>query len=275
MGAEETFKLHFQIADQVPESPDRIGIAALQGVIGTSQRGRIKRAVNTLVALDVLTWAGQRRGRAVCQGPMDLQRVVDDGLMPMPDREIATYPLLVSAVDEFLTLWHRERNDPVQDNGTDDDGVQVYITASKSSGRKGANAAYTRPDLTAVVDLAFPTLGPWVEVHAIEVKPYWGIDRASLFETAAQAALRRCTFSWLLAWIPDPTSGHFSSASQDKIYRAHESINALADEANDLGVGFIVTRDLGEDAFLRKTVEPRRQVLDPKALDQTMNTLLN
>ena len=273
MDIEDAFRLHFDIAAQVPSAPERIGIAALEGRIGTSQRGRIKRAVNTLVALDVLTWAGQRRGRAVTQGPLDLQQVVADGLMPMPDREIATYPLLVSAVDDFLQRWHRERNDPVQYNGPDDDGIEVYITASKSSGRVGAGASYTRPDLTAIVNLEYSTLGSWSEVHAIEVKPYWGIDRASLFETVAQSALRRCTFSWLLAWIPDPDSAHFSRSSQDKIFRAFEAIDALAQEADELGVGFIVTRELGEDAFLTSRTTPRRQVIDPHALDLTLRTI--
>jgi len=274
MNVAESFKLHFDIADQVPSAPDRIGIAALEDRIGTSQRGRIKRAVNTLVALDVLAWAGQRRGRAVSQGPEDLQQVVADGLMPMPDREIATYPLLVSSVDDFLRRWHRERDDPLDDNGPEDDGVEVYVTASKSSGRTGAGSTYTRPDLTAIVDMTFPTLGPWVEVHALEVKPYWGIDRSSLFETVAQSALRRCTYSWLLAWLPDPDSGHFSSASQDKIRRALSAIDSLAHEAEDLGVGFLVTRDLGEDAFLKCKTTPRRQVIDPSSLDATLRTLL-
>lgn len=270
---EETFRIHFDIEGRVPESPDRIGFAALEQALSVGQRGRVKRAVNTLVALDVLQWAGQRRGRAVTQGPQALAEVLAGGLIPMPDREITTYPLLVAAVDDFITDWHRENEHPVSSRDDGNDGVNVFITASKSTGRKGAAAAHTRPDLTVVVDMHLEHLGPWVEVHSIEVKPFWGVDRAALFEAAAQAALRRCTYSWLLAWVPDPSSEHFSNESREMIARAQESIPQLKSEAQDLGLGFILTDELGEDAPLQSDVSPRRQVMDPQGVDELLRSL--
>jgi hypothetical protein len=269
----DSFRIHFDIEQAVPEVPGRIGFAALGQALKVGQRGRVKRAVNTLVALEVLQWSGQRRGRAVTQGLRKLSTVLDAGVLPMPDREIATYPLLVAAVDDFITGWHAAEGHTFPEDVDPLDAVNVYVTASKSAGRSGAAAAFTRPDLTVVVDLEFGALGPWVEVHAVEVKPFWGIDRAALFEAAAQAALRRCTYSWLLAWIPNPDSEHFSAASKELIERAADAKEALAKEAADLGLGFIVTSELGEEAVLTPAVEPRRQTVDPVGLSQLLTSL--
>ncbi len=56
------FQIHRDIAAAVPAAPERIGYAELQDQLGLGQRGRVKRAVSTLVALEVLTWAGIGKG---------------------------------------------------------------------------------------------------------------------------------------------------------------------------------------------------------------------
>ena len=103
------WKLHFAIENEVPPPPERIGYAQLQRAVEVGQRGRVKRAVSTLVALNVLQWQGQQRGRAVAQGSRTLTQALDDGLQPMPEREIQTYPVLAGALDDFVTDWHQRR----------------------------------------------------------------------------------------------------------------------------------------------------------------------
>ncbi len=101
------------------------------------------------MALEVLAWAGIRKGRAVTQGPRDLDEVLETGVLPMPDRETATYPLLTAAVDEFITQWHGSDKKHMEVRPRIE-GVSVHITASTSTGRTGAAGTHTRPDLTAV-----------------------------------------------------------------------------------------------------------------------------
>lgn len=269
------WKLHHEIAAAVPPAPCRIGYAALQQEVTANQRGRVKRAVSTLVGLDVLRWAGRRNGRAVTQGPADLEEVLAAGLTPMPDREIQTYPLLAAPLDDFITDWHRLRHDPVDTGalGADGDGVTVYNTSSLRAAGDNASTAHTRPDLTAVVDLHYDHFGDWNDIHAVEVKPYWAVTRAALFEAAAQAALHRCTYSWLLAWIPHPDSGHFTAPQQAAIRAAETVLEALKGEARDLGLGLIVARDLNEQASLVGPVDPRRLLLEPSAADELFASL--
>lgn len=271
-----SWKLHYDIEKVVPEDPLRVGYAEIQVAIDRGQRGRVKRAVSTMVGLQVLAWAGQRKGRAVCQGPRTLADVIAEGLMPMPDREIETYPLLLAPVDDHISRWHKTRGHIVDESGGENsfgDGATSYITSSVRAAHKSKSSAHTRPDITVVVDLEFSHLGPWNDIHAIEVKPYWAINRSALFETAAQAALGRCSFSWLLAWIPDPNSGHFSRPQVELIEQAKALIDSLASEANELGLGFLLAEDLSEDARLIELAEPRRQAMDPVAADQLFASL--
>ena len=271
---ESAWELHRRIAGTVPDQPDRIGYAALQDALDVGQRGRVKRAVSTLVGLDVLQWAGMRNGRAVTQGPADLDELLAAGLTPMPEREIQTYPLLAAPLDDFLTQWHKVRGDVIDDvQGPEQDGVTVYNTSATRSGRANEGGAHTRPDLTGIVDLHFDHLGEWNEVHAVEVKPYWAVNRAALFEAAAQAALGRCTFSWLLAWVPDPESGHFTAPQQTLIREAARVLPALKREAADLGLGLLVTTDVAESAVLEDRVAAQRRAMDPRRAEELFRAL--
>ena len=271
---ESSWELHRRIAGFVPDQPDRIGYAALQDALDVGQRGRVKRAVSTLVGLDVLQWAGMRSGRAVTQGPADLDALLAAGLTPMPEREIQTYPLLTAPLDEFLKRWHERRGERIDDaQGPGQDGVTVYNTSATRPGRSTEGGAHTRPDLTGVVDLHFEHLGEWNEVHAVEVKPYWAVDRSALFEAAAQAALGRCTFSWLLVWVPDPESGHFTAPQKSLIREAAQVLPALEREAADLGLGLLVAKDLAESAVLDDPVMPQRRAMDPRRADELFKAL--
>ena len=271
---ESSWELHRRIAGTVPDQPDRIGYAALQDALDVGQRGRVKRAVSTLVGLDVLQWAGMRNGRAVTQGPADLDELLAAGLTPMPEREIQTYPLLAAPLDDFLTQWHKVRGDVIDDvQGPEQDGVTVYNTSATRSGRANEGGAHTRPDLTGIVDLHFDHLGEWNEVHAVEVKPYWSVNRAALFEAAAQAALGRCTFSWLLAWVPDPESGHFTAPQQSLIREATRVLPSLQREAADLGLGLLLTKDVAESAVLEDRVAAQRRAMDPRRADELFKAL--
>ena len=271
---ESSWELHRRIAGTVPDQPDRIGYAALQDALDVGQRGRVKRAVSTLVGLDVLQWAGMRNGRAVTQGPADLDELLAAGLTPMPEREIQTYPLLTGPLDAFLARWHKKRGDPIDETqGSEQDGVTVYNTSATKPGRSTEAGAHTRPDLTGIVDLHFDHLGEWNEVHAVEVKPYWAVDRAALFEAAAQAALGRCTFSWLLAWVPDHESGHFSAPQQSLIREANRVLPSLQREAADLGLGLLVTKEVAESALLEDPVAPQRRAMDPQRAEELFKAL--
>lgn len=273
--SQENWALHFSIEQQVPSAPERIGYAALQQAVEVGQRGRVKRAVSTLVGLEVLQWQGMRQGRAVAQGPRTLAEVLDAGLLPMPDREIQTYPLLTGPLDAFITQWHTDRGDPIDTSSgatSHDDGVWAYVTSSLRADGLGS-ATHTRPDLTVVVDLEFDAFGSWNDVHAIEVKPYWAVNRSALFEAAAQAALRRCSYSWLLAWVPALDPQHFRPNQLRLIADAEAVLDDLAKEANSLGLGMLLARSLTEETELESLAQPVRQPMEPRSANALFRSL--
>jgi len=189
---------------------------------------------------------------------------------------IQTYPLLAAALDDFITTWHEDRGDPINTVGDDTsfgDGVTTYCTSSLPSARAERSGTHTRPDLTVVVDLAFASLGSWNEVHSVEVKPYWAVTRAALFEAAAQAALKRCSFSWLLLWLPPADSGHFTKQQADSINTARRVLPDLAAEAARLGLGLLVAEELGDTATLLPKSQPLRQAIEPSAADDLFRSL--
>lgn len=271
-------KSHRELYGVVPAAPERIGYAELQRQLGWGHRNRVKRTVSTLVGLDVLRWQGMRNGRAVAQGSRTLDEAIALGLQPMPEREIATYPLLLAPINDFLTCWHVDRQDPIDTRfeGDGNDGVTVYSTWARPVG----SGQYSRPDLTGIVDLHYPSLGPWNDVHAIEVKPFWSIDRAALFEAIAQASLQRCTYSWLVAWIPDPDSGHFTAQQREQVNRARRLLlegndgeKSLAQEASHFGIGLALAEELSEETALVRIQDPTRRVMDPSATDVLFKAL--
>lgn len=268
---------HFELYEHVPVAPGRIGYAELQQSLGWGSRNRVKRTVSTLVGLDVLAWQGMRSGRAVSRGDRSLREALESGAQPLPEREHTMYPLLMAPIDEFITSWHAHRGDPVTTSyaGDETDGVTVY----KSWGAALGPGTYTRPDLTVVVDFDYPHLGPWTVIHSIEVKPYWSIGRGALYEAIAQSALQRCTFSWVLAWLPSEASGHFTTQQRTQIESARslfgnqQQPGALAVEAAKFGIGLAVVADLQEDTLVQEIQAPEARILDPLATDESLSVL--
>jgi len=267
-------KSHRELYEVVPEAPDRIGYAELQKRLDWGHRNRVKRAVSTLVGLEVLAWQGARDGRAVARGALTLDQAIADGLQPWPDREHAMYPLLLAPVDEFLVDWHQQRNDPLTATH-DEDGVNVHRT----SALPGGSGQYTRPDLTAIAQMQYSSLGSWYEVHAIEVKAYWSLSRSSLFEAIAQASLQRCTFSWLIAWIPSVDQPHLTGLHKSQALQAGELIGTstkkgpLALEAEKFGIGLAKAADLAPDRRIERIVSPQRRVMDPDAANRMLDAI--
>jgi len=193
----------------------------------------------------------------------------------MPDREIATYQFLAPALDAYITEWHIAREDPIDSRGEPDsgeDGVTTYVTSATRIAAH-ASSAHTRPDLTVIVDLDFPHLGPWNEVHAVEVKPYWAVNRASLYEAAAQAAWRQCTFSWLLVWIPESGMEHFRPAELAQIEQAGKVLESLTREAEQIGIGLLLASYLDEGQTLTRLADPIRQAMEPWAAEGLFTAL--
>jgi hypothetical protein len=231
------------------------------------QPGRYKRVRNTLIGLQVVQFHGRGGSARLALG----KRALDDALAQQADvhvgREVDLYPLLVDPIDRLITQWYPPelgRRFSALDSA---DGVTPYITASARAGQP--TGAHTRPDITVIVDMQFPSLGPWNDVHAIEVKPYWSVERDGLFEAAAQAALRRCTHSWLVAYLPDPKAPGLDRAHAALAKRARAQIGAvnapgpLSLEANSIGIGVAVATSLAEDTSLETITSPARQVMEP------------
>lgn len=257
---------HIKVYREVPEPPERIGYAELQKRLDWGQRNRVKRAVSTLVGLNVLAWQGMRDGRAVARGNLTIEEAIADGLQPWPEREHAIYPLLMAPVDEFLVGWHRARKDPL-DASRDEDGVSVH----KTSSLPGGTGQYTRPDLTAIAEMDYSSLGNWIDVHAIEVKAYWSLNRSALFEAIAQASLQRCSYSWLIAWIPPVDSNHLTPMQRQQVTQAaaltgtSSDWGPLAEEASRFGIGLGRVIDLSDGSAIDGIVDPVRRVMDPQA----------
>lgn len=124
-----------------------------------------------------------------------------------------------------------------------------------------------------MVDLEFDAFGSWNDVHAIEVKPYWAVNRSALFEAAAQAALRRCSFSWLLAWGPALDPQHFRPNQLRLIADAEAVLDDLAKEANSLGLGMLLARSLTEETELESLAQPVRQPMEPRSANALFRSL--
>jgi hypothetical protein len=278
----DSLNTHRLVAGLVPDHPEAIGLVELGKRLGWRQRGRVKRAVVTLVAYDVLQWSNSR---SVTQGPASLDEVAAAGGVPLPDREMATYPLLTDPIDRMVSESVIANGLSIDDRTANDgsDGVVPYITASLRAG----SGAHTRPDITVVVDLALPHAGRWRDVHAVEVKPYWAVDRSALFEAAAQAALGRCSHSWLVVWIPDADSPSIPAQLHSRVVEAHHVLGVelagrrrrtmqgrtLRKEAEELGIGLALARELNPDSSLELLVAPRRRAMDPLAADDLFSKL--
>jgi hypothetical protein len=257
-----------------PDAP--LGSAALMRQLRWKQPGRFKRVRNTLIGLQVVRFEGRGGSARLALGPQDLDTALGQGLDVHVGREIDLYPLLVNPIDDLISQQYTRAKAPIAVT-EECDGVTPYITASKRAGIH--TGAYTRPDVTVIVDLAYAHLGPWNDVHAVEVKPYWAVGRDGLFEAAAQAALRRCTHSWLIAYIPDPKAPGLDRAQRQLAKSAQTLIGAaatpgsLTQEAASIGIGVAVATHLREDSPLELIHEPTRLAMDPDRADELFASL--
>jgi len=157
---------------------------------------------------------------------MDLPFLTEAEEELAPGRERALCAPLVPVVDSLIESQYEGALPE------DEDCVHVYRTAEQ--GARDTGGRLTRADLTVLVSLRLPSLGLWLDMHAVEVKPYWSIGRDGLYEAAAQAAMQRCSHSWLVAYIPGPHVS-LAEASRSRAEPALALIKGpLSEEAEEL-----------------------------------------
>jgi hypothetical protein len=153
----------------------------------------------------------------------------------------------------------------------DEDQVHVYRTAEQ--GGRDTGGRLTRADLTVLVHRRLDNLGEWLDIHAIEVKPYWSVGRDGLYEAAAQAAMQRCSHSWLVAYVPGEHV-FLTPEARQKAASARDLLEGtLRREAQDLGLGVALVSSLRNGATAEAVCSPRRQVLDPVRVDELLGHL--
>lgn len=242
-----------------------IGNEQLRQRLEWGQIRRFTRVRDSLVGVDVIKRLPGGRGGRLELTTLDLSFLVGDEVELAPGRERALYAPLVPIIDAMI----ENRYGDVLPG--DEDRVHVYRTAEQ--GARNTGGRLTRADLTVLVHVELPNLGPWIDIHAVEVKPYWSIGRDGLYEAAAQAAMQRCSHSWLVAYVPGEQVS-LSGQSRGKAHRALEVIHdRLVREAGDLGLGVAVVPSLREDTVADILCEPRRQVLDPVRVDELLGYL--
>ena len=243
------------------ELGEPIGNEALRERLEWKQTGRFTRVRDSLIAAGLVRRiGGGRGGRLVLITHLDWDGVVGVGT------ERGLYHSLGRQVRDLLLR-------DVLDNEVDDDeSIEIYRTADQGGRKTGGRM--TRADLTAIVASDYPAIGRWRDVHAFEVKGYWDIGRDALYEAAAQAAMQRCSHSWLLAYIPDesvPLGDH----EREQVERVIRVLPELREEADRVGVGLAVATSTSPTAEIHVDsddqawwtgVRPRRHVIDPLQL---------
>ena len=234
-----------------------------------------QRIRNDLIGMSVVRFEGGRGGsRSLVLGEVEFEQALADGFEVRPGRETALYPHLLNPIDDMITGFHTGRGHSLtESDGTD--GVIPHITSAR--GVKAGEGAFTRPDITVLAELSVNCNRRWTDVHVIEVKPYWSLGRDGLFEAAAQAAMQRCSFAWLVAYIPDTDAPGMSRTDRAACEAAHERIfgekPGLLQEAERIGIGVAVASELREGASLKLLATPRRLAMDPMAFGDLLRSL--
>lgn len=233
-----------------------------------------ERIRNELIGLRVVRYQGGRGGSSsLVPGEVEFEQALAAGLEVREGRETALYRHLMNPIDDLITKFHTDRGHKFRSEN-EDDGVIPHITSAR--GVTGQAGSYTRPDITVLADLRIKDDRYWTDVHLIEVKPYWSLGREGLFEAAAQAALQRCSFAWLVAYIPDSAAPGMSRADRAACKEAHDHLLGadpkLLREAVSIGIGVAVARELREGAVLTKLADPRRQAMDPVAFGDLLKS---
>ena len=242
-----------------------IGNEQLRQRLEWGQVRRFTRVRDSLVGVDVIKRLPYGRGGRLELTTVDLSFLAEAEEELAPGRERALYAPLVPIVDSLIESEYEGAL------AEDEDCVHVYRTAEQ--GGRDTGGRLTRADLTVLVNLRLPSLGLWLDIHAVEVKPYWSVGRDGLYETAAQAAMQRCSHSWLVAYVPGPQVS-LADASRSKAESARALIKGpLSEEAEELGLGLAVVASLRAGSAAEVVCHPRRQVLNPGRVDEMLGTL--
>lgn len=245
-----------QLLEQLLES-NPLGNQQLRSQLGWAQRGRFDRVRDSLIAAGLIQRISGGRGGRLSITIQSLDEIPED-LEVSVGRERSLYFALGAHVRTLVADFHELASDE------EDDLIEIYNTSEQ--GRRDTGGRYTRADLTAVVKRKMDGLFDWRDVHAIEVKPYWSIGREALYEAAAQAALHRCSFSWLLLYLPDD-SVSLTLDDRAAVHQVQDMvIPAIGREAEHIGIGLAVSTNLAAATHPLVKVLPRRQVLDPDQL---------
>jgi hypothetical protein len=264
MSLHESFPDHVAMVEAM-ELGVPIGNEQLRQRLEWGHVRRFTRVRDSLVGVNVIKRLPYGRGGRLELTTVDLSFLTEAEEELAPGRERALYAPLVPIVDSLIESQY------VDALPVDEDCVHVYRTAEQ--GARDTGGRLTRADLTVLVNLRLPSLGPWLDIHAVEVKPYWSIGRDGLYEAAAQAAMQRCSHSWLVAYIPGPQVS-LADASRTKAESALALIRGpLSEEAEELGLGLAVVASLRADSPAEIIRQPRRQVLNPSRVDEMLGVL--
>jgi len=241
-----------------------LGNEQLRSELGWGQRGRFDRVRDSLIASGLVQRiAGGRGGRLVItiESLDEIPNDIEIGV----GRERSLYFALGGHVRSIVLDFHGIEED-------EDDLIEIFNTSEQ--GRRDTGGRYTRADLTAIVRRQVDDLYDWRDVHALEVKPYWSVGREALYEAAAQAALHRCSFSWLLLYLPDE-SVSLSKTERDMIHQVRQAaLPAIRREAAEIGIGLAISPNLSPDTHPSVEVVPRRQILDPDQLTFLLRSVI-
>ncbi len=158
---------------------------------------------------------------------------------------VKEHDLYVPIADELRKQWTKEQ-------GFDDSRVE--ITAKQGSKLTGGK--WTRPDIIAVGYKTFPYVpGRYLEVITFEIKPFYAIDVAAVYEALAHR--RAATRAYLIVHIPKTNTNDFDGA-----------IEAISDESKKFGIGFIVAEDSHDFDTWEVKLEADRIEPDPYRLNE-------
>ena len=236
--ARQALARHLWVAVPVDGSP--IGNRSLRRVTKTFTNPDYTSARNALRDVGLVQLGGGRSGSVF--------RVVADPTAVAPASsagfELSLYASIVPRLEQMT----------IDDSRFD---ARPVVCRTGLQGRKKTGGAWTRPDITVVAFKKFRVLtGGHLEVHTYEVKTGAGFDVTALHE--ARSHRRNAHRSYVLVDI---------DADKDVA-----RIEALIDEARDLGVGLISFRSVDDE--WATWYEPPIHLPDPIELDDFLATQL-
>jgi hypothetical protein len=272
--ANDAYADHWRFVVELKEKAP-IGSKSFMRHLNMRQPRVYQRIRNELIGMSVVRFQGGRGGSSsLVPGEVEFEQALAAGFEVREGRETALYRHLMDPIDHLITEFHHKQGHVVLES-EESDGVVPSITSARSV--KSHEGSFTRPDITVLAHLSINAELSWTDVHVIEVKPYWSLGRNGLFEAAAQATLQRCSFAWLVAYIPDAELPGMSRADRVACEEAHQQLIGMSPkllrEAASIGIGVAVAKELREGAALIPLADPRRQAMDPVAFGDLLKSL--